>query len=225
MKKLSKVRLIIMAHPDDPELACGGTTAQWTQKDAVYYIVVSCGEKGTWNKNTSPFVVAKKREEEAKKAARFLGVRKVIFLRHPDGEIKKIHTLKLEIAALIRHIKPHTIVTHDPWRRHFHPDHRATGWAVIDAIMIARDWHFYPFLLEIGLKPHRSKQLLMTPTDRPTFINDITKTFKKKINAIKIHKSQLGQLPNWEKRISEYAKKVGELSGFKFGEGFYQMSI
>ncbi len=214
-----------MAHPDDPELACGGTVAQWTQKDDVYYIIVSCGEKGTWNRHDSPYCVAEQREKEAKKAARFLGVKKVIFLHHPDGEVGGIKTLKIELAALIRYIKPQTIVTHDPWRRHFHPDHRATAWAVIDAIMIARDWHFYPFLREIGLRPHRAQQLLTTPTDNPTFINDITKTFKKKIAAIRIHRSQLRQLPNWEKHITEFTKKIGERSGFKFAEGFCEMSV
>lgn len=225
MKRLSKVRLIIMAHPDDPELACGGSIARWAEKDEVYYIIVSSGEKGTWDRNDTPFHVAEMRENEAKEAAQFLGVKKVIFLRHSDGEIESVKTLKIEIAALIRRLKPHTIVTHDPWRRQFHPDHRATGFAVIDAIMIARDWHFYPFLEEVGLAPHRSEELLLTPTDNPAFINDISTTFGKKLQAIRIHKSQLEQLPDWERRIKEMAETVGKSSGFKYGEGFYQMRI
>ncbi|TES94235.1 MAG: PIG-L family deacetylase [Candidatus Cloacimonadota bacterium] len=225
MKRLSKVRLIIMAHPDDPELACGGSIARWAEKDEVYYIIVSSGEKGTWDRNVLPFKVAKKREEEALEAAQFLGVKKVIFLRHADGEIQSVKTIKIEIAALIRRLKPHTIVTHDPWRRQFHPDHRASGFAVIDAIMIARDWHFYPFLKEVGLAPHRSEELLLTPTDNPTFINDISTTFGKKLQAIRIHKSQLEQLPDWERRIKEMTETVGKSSGFKYGEGFYQMRI
>ena len=226
MRKSVKIRLVVMAHPDDPELACGGTIAKWTEQgDEVYYIIVSCGEKGTWDRDVSPFRVAETREKEANEAAKYLGVKKVIFLRHPDGNIGLANTLKLEIAALIRKLKPHTIVTHDPWRRHFHPDHRATGFIVIDAIMIARDWHFYPFLREIGLEPHRADELLLTPSDSPTFINDISKTLDRKIKAIRIHKSQLGQLPNWEQRIKKMAETVGETSGFKFGEGFYQMII
>ncbi|GAH18031.1 unnamed protein product, partial [marine sediment metagenome] len=202
--------------PDDPELACGGTIAKWTgQGDEVYYIIVSCGEKGTWDRDVSPFNVAETREKEANEAAEYLGVKKVIFLRHPDGNIGLANTLKLEIAALIRKLKPHTIVTHDPWRRHFHPDHRATGFIVIDAITIARDWHFYPFLREIGLRPHRAKELLFTPTDKPTFVNDVSDTFEIKIRAIRIHKSQLNQLPNWEKRIKKMAVDVGKTSGFE----------
>jgi len=225
MKKSSKVRLIIMAHPDDPELACGGSIAKWAEQDKVYYIIVSSGEMGTWGKNVSPLKVADKREEEAREAARFLGVKKIIFLRHSDGEVGTIKTFIIEIAVLISSLKPHTIVTHDPWRRQFHPDHRATGLAVIDAIMIARDLHFYPFLQEIGLTPHRAEELLLTPTDKPTLVNDISTTFTKKMQAIRIHKSQLEQLPNWESRIKKMAETQGKISGFKFGEGFYQMLI
>jgi len=225
MKTSSKIRLIIMAHPDDPELACGGTVAKWAKKDTISYIIVSSGEKGTRSKYVSPFMIAKKREDEAKKSARFLGVKKIIFLRHPDGLVGSSENLALELATLMRHIKPHTIVTHDLWYRQFHPDHRATAAAVITAIMITRDWHFYPFLSEIGLRPHRPKQLLMTPTDKPTLVSDITDTFKKKIEAIAIHKSQLKQLPKWKKRITQRAERDGRISNFKYGEGFYQMRI
>jgi len=214
-----------MAHPDDPELACGGTVARWACQDIVTHIIVSCGEKGSWDKHDSPLEIAAMREKEAQRAAKILGTKKVIFLRHPDGDVRKSTTLGLELAALIRHLKPYTIVTHDPWRRQFHPDHRATGFAVIEAVMIARDWHFSPVLKEIGLKVHRARELLLTPTDEPTFVNDITATFKKKLTAIQCHKSQLGQLPGWKKRITVFASSTGKPAGFKYGEGFYRMRI
>jgi len=214
-----------MAHPDDPELACGGSIAHWTREDNVHYIIVSCGEKGTWDKNASPLLVAARREKEARKAAQYLGVSKVVFLRHPDGEVANVATLKLELAALIRRFRPYTIVTHDPWSRYFHSDHRATANAVIEGIMIARDWHFYPFLLEIGLKPHRAKELLLGITEKPNHFIDITRTFKKKIKAISMHQSQLAQLPDWQKRVTARVKNDGALAGYKYGEGFYKMRI
>lgn len=225
MKKSSRTRLVVMAHPDDPELACGGSIARWAEKDNVYHIIISCGEKGTWDKHASPLLVARKREEEAKRAAHFLGVKKVIFLRHPDGEVSNVKTLKLELAALIRQLKPYTIVTHDPWSHFFHPDHRATAHAVIEGIMVARDWHFYPFLLEIGLKPFRASELLLGITEQPNFVIDITATYKKKIKAISMHRSQLGQLPGWRKRVLDRVRKDGAPAGYKFGEGFYKMHI
>jgi len=87
-----------MAHPDDPELSSGGTIAQWTKEGNVHYIIVSCGEKGTWDRNASPFMIAETREKEARSAARFLGVKKVIFLRRPDGAVDAEGCLKIELA-------------------------------------------------------------------------------------------------------------------------------
>ncbi len=225
MKGSSKNRLIVMAHPDDPELACGGSIAQWAGNDRVYNVIVSCGEKGTWDENASPLEIARKREKEAVKSARYLGVRKVIFLRHPDGEVGSMKTLKLELAALIRKHKPHTIVTHDPWSRYFHPDHRATAHAVIEGIMIARDWHFYPFLLEIGLRPHRPDELLLGITENANHVVDISATYEKKMRAISMHRSQLGQLPDWRRRVRMRVRKDGALAGYRYGEGFYKMHV
>ncbi len=225
MRTSSKNRLIIMAHPDDPELACGGTIARWAEKDKVYNVIVTCGEKGTWDKDASPLLVAATREKEAQKAARFLGVKKVIFLRHPDGEVGSVRTLKLELAALIRKYKPYTVVTHDPWSKFFHPDHRATAHGVIEAIMIARDWHFYPFLLEVGLRPHRPAELLLGVTENPNHVIDVTTTTAKKIRAITMHRSQLEQLPGWQRRVRDRMKSDGARAGYEYGEGFYSMRI
>jgi len=65
--------------------------------------------------------------------------------------------------------------------------------------MIARDWHFYPFLREIGLKPARPEKLLLASTDNPNFIVDITDTIDKKIKA--------------------------KDSDFEYGEAFYDMAL
>lgn len=225
MRGSAKNRMIIMAHPDDPELSCGGSIALWSERGRVYNVIVSCGEKGTWDRKASPLLVAEKREKEARRAAKYLGVERIIFLRHPDGEISSVKTLKIELAALIRKLKPYTIVTHDPWSRFFHPDHRATAHAVIEAIMIARDWHFFPFLLEVGLKPHRAGELLLGITEKCNHVIDITTTYRKKIKAIAMHKSQLGQLPDWQKRIRDRVTSDGSLAGYKFGEGFFKMRV
>lgn len=225
MKKSSKIKLIIMAHPDDPELACGGTIAIWARTTPVQYILVSSGDKGTRTRKDSPFRIAALREKEARTAAQYLGVKKVIFLRQPDGSVEHNQTLALELAILIRHIQPYSIVTHDPWRRQFHPDHRATGLAVIDAIMIARDWLFSPALMEIGLAKHRTHELLLTPTDNPTVFQDITGVLDKKISAIKKHKSQLSNLYRWEQRITQRAEEEGKRAGYRHAEAFFRMRI
>jgi hypothetical protein len=40
-----------------------------------------------------------------------------------------------------------------------------------------------------------------------------------------MHKSQLGQLPNWRKRVLERIKSDGAQAGYDFGEGFYKMRV
>jgi LmbE family N-acetylglucosaminyl deacetylase len=56
-------------------------------------------------------------------------------------------------------------------------------------------------------------------------VNDITQTYRKKLRAISMHKSQLGQLPNWRKRVLERIKSDGARAGYDFGEGFYKMRV
>jgi LmbE family N-acetylglucosaminyl deacetylase len=217
--------LVIMAHPDDAELACGGSVAKWTSEGDVNYIIASDGGKGSWDENEAPYTVSCRREEEQQKAADYLGVKKVIFLQHSDGELKNINSLRIEFAALIRKLKPYRIVTNDPWMRMFHPDHRANAFAVIDGIMIARDWHFYPFLRELDLAPARPEKLLLTPTDNPNFIVDITDTIEKKIKAIAFHESQVAIQEGWEEKIKNWSREIAKDADFEYGEAFYEMRI
>jgi N,N'-diacetylchitobiose non-reducing end deacetylase len=224
-KKSSGSTLVIMPHPDDAELACGGSVAKWVGEGDVYYVIASDGGKGSWNENEAPYTVSCKRENEQNKAADYLGVKKVIFLQHSDGELENIKTLRVELAALIRKFKPYRIVTNDPWTRMFHPDHRANAFAVIGGIMIARDWHFYPFLKEIGLKPARPEKLLLAPTDNPNFVVDITDTIDKKTKAIGFHESQVTIHEGWEKNIRDWSREIAKDSNFEYGEAFYDMPL
>ena len=222
---LSKNTLVIMAHPDDAELACGGSVAKWVLEGNVYYVIASDGGKGSWDEDEAPYTVSCRRENEQKKAAKYLGVKKVIFLQHSDGELENIGALRLEFAALIRKLKPYRIVTNDPWTRMFHPDHRANAFAVIGGIMIARDWHFYPFLREIGLAPTRPEKLLLAPTDKPNFVVNITNTIDKKIKAIGFHESQVAIHEGWEDEIKRWSGEMAKDSAFEFGEAFYDMRL
>jgi LmbE family N-acetylglucosaminyl deacetylase len=224
-KKSPRNTLVIMAHPDDAELACGGSVAKWVQEGEVNYVIASDGGKGSWNEEEAPYTVSCRREKEQKKAAEFLGVKKVIFLQHSDGELENIAALRIEFAALIRKLKPYRIIANDPWYRMFHPDHRANAFAVIGGIMIARDWHFYPFLREIGLKPARPEKLLLTPTDKPNFIVDISDTIDKKIKAIGFHDSQVSVHKGWKKDIRKWSRETAKDSDFEYGEAFYDLHL
>src|SRR5690554_6860205 len=108
--------LIIFAHPDDAENHCGGTIASWKAQQAwVGYVLVTSGNRGTHDLSVPPHELARRREAEQQAAAAVLQVDQVDYLRYNDGEIHAVPSLRAELAALIRHYRPDTICTHDPW--------------------------------------------------------------------------------------------------------------
>jgi len=120
--------LVVVAHPDDAELGAGGSMARWVEDGAaVRTVVCTNGDKGT-KEDLSPFRLAETREAEQLAASKALGVKETLFLRHRDGELEDTRAFRNQIAFLIRHFRPDTVVTHDPWRPHYqHPDHQAVG--------------------------------------------------------------------------------------------------
>jgi len=108
--------MVVTPHPDDAEYGVAGTVARWTSngKDVVY-VVCTNGDKGTSDSNMKPEELAKIREEEQLAAARLLGVREVIFLRHPDQSLEDTADFRKELVRLIRLYKPETVVTADPY--------------------------------------------------------------------------------------------------------------
>jgi LmbE family N-acetylglucosaminyl deacetylase len=219
--------LVVVAHPDDAELGSGGSIARWIADGAtVDYVIATNGNKGTKDGAVSPHQLSDIREAEQKAAAKVLGVRDVVFLRYNDGELRPDDGLKIQLAILIRHYRPDAVVTHDPWRNyHLHPDHRALGIAVTDAIVAARDHLFLPALSVIDLKPHHTPNALYAGADNPNHFVDIAGTLDIKINSIGSHTSQMTRVAGWQDRVRERAAKVGGKGGLGFAEGFHLLEM
>jgi len=137
--------LVIMAHPDDPEFFCGATIARWRSLDhQVSYCLLTKGQRGTQDPEADPLAIGGIRMEEQLNAAGVLGVSNIRFMDYMDGELVPDLQLRNELVRTIREIKPDIIVTSDPTNlfpgenRINHPDHRAAGQAVIDAIFRQR---------------------------------------------------------------------------------------
>ncbi len=87
-----------------------------------------------------------------------------------DGELDNGVDERREVARVIRTVRPAVVLGHDPWRRYrLHPDHRAAGFLTVDALVAARDPHFFP---ELGLAPHRPELLLLFEADLPNHVED-----------------------------------------------------
>ena len=222
--------MVVTPHPDDAEFGVAGTVARWVREGkSVIYVVCTSGEKGTSDPNMKPDELAKIREQEQLAAAKLLGVREVIFLRHSDQSLEDTPEFRKEIVRLIRMYRPETVVTADPYRRYmWHRDHRIAGQVVLDAIFpYARDHLAYPDFLEEGLQPHKVGEVLLWATEDPNYRSDITGTFDIKVSALRCHKSQEGahSFSDIEEWLREWAKAMAEEEDFELAEAFHRVEI
>ena len=194
--------LVILAHPDDPEFFCGATLAKWARAGHhITYVLLTCGDKGynsvTTTADISPDDLCSVRHEEQGAAAKVIGAEAVHIMDFPDGYLVPDLDTRRKVVREIRRHKPDILVTCDPQNLFAtyginHPDHRAAGQVVIDAVFpaVGNDAYF-PELLEEGFKPHMPKEIWCSLTQQPNTTVDVTETWEVKLQAILEHKTQV----------------------------------
>jgi LmbE family N-acetylglucosaminyl deacetylase len=203
--------LVILAHPDDPEFFCGATLAQWARAGHhITYQIITCGDKG-FNESTSVEMTTDAlcaiRHEEQIAAAKVIGADAVHFMDRPDGYLVPDLNMRREIVRVIRKFKPDILVTCDPQTLFAtyginHPDHRAAGQVVMDAVFPAAGSPvFFPELLAEGYEPHMPKEIWCTLTMQPNVKIDVTETWQIKLDAILKHKSQIADVDKFLERM------------------------
>jgi LmbE family N-acetylglucosaminyl deacetylase len=200
----------VFAHPDDPEFFCGATFARWAAEGVhITFVMATSGDKGSSDPEMTHQRLIEIREAEERAAAAVLGVKEVVFLRYPDGELQPNLELRRDITRMIRLKKPDVVVTNDPtvfwWGTSGvnHPDHRAIGTATMDAVFpTARDrLNFIELERDEGLDTHKVYQLYLTATASPTTKVDVTQYVETKINALREHKSQIADMDAMAERM------------------------
>lgn len=183
--------LAVGAHPDDIEFGAGATLARWAAAGCeVSLLVCTDGSKGTWDVNADLDALVATRQEEARAAAQALGATgEVVFLGVTDGELENDRATRSELARWIRLLQPDVLLGHDPWMRYrLHPDHRAAGFLTCDALVAARDPHFFP---EHGIAHHRPDALLLFEADEPNHAEPADDTaVAAMVAALESHRSQ-----------------------------------
>jgi len=204
--------LIIYAHPDDAEFFAGGTIARWADEGAdITLFLISSGDKGTSDRSLSSRELRDTREQETRAAAEQLGIRDVVFMRVPDGEIQPGLHLRRAIVRMIRLKRPDTVLSSDPvnrWRgdnRLNHPDHWIVASEVMSAVYpAARDHLNFPELLDDeGLEPHITPNLYLALPTEPNLLIETTAYQPQKLLALREHKSQIPDFDMLKKRLAE----------------------
>lgn len=215
--------LFIGAHPDDCELFTGGTIAKLCRQGyKVGILDLTAGElssRGT----------LEERLKEAKQAAKVLGVTARETLNLGDTSLRDKEENIQQIVEVIRKLKPGLVFLGYPTDRH--PDHNK-------ATNLAQQALFYARLKNYLCKgqPHKISAycyyLGNSPSPpAPTFIVDISDTYKIKIKALRAYKSQFfnpkfKDAPTYisSKEFFEFieirARYYGGLIGVTYGEPF-----
>jgi bacillithiol biosynthesis deacetylase BshB1 len=209
------------AHPDDIELSCGGTIAKSVADGLRVGIVeLTRGEMGT---RGTPQI----RRREAKNAARILGATFREQLDFGDGALRTGRDEELRLVEVIRRCHPKVIFT--TWPDDRHPDHTRTGRLVAESA-------FYSGLraLNTGMPAHRPQVTIYYPQNylvTPSFVIDVTKSWKTKMRAIAAFKSQFYDPKSKEpltfisdkkfvQTIEARGRHFGALIGVEYGEAF-----
>ena len=193
--------LVLLAHPDDPEFFCGASIARWVlEGHQVNYCLLTCGDKGTKDRDLASDQLCCIRQEEQREAAKILGVNGVRFLNYPDGYLVPDLTLRREVTRVIRQERPDILVTCDPTTFFHgnnslnHPDHRAAGQVALEAVFPAARDHltFIELWRDENLEPHIVREVWVCGSTEPNVILDVTDLWETKIRALYEHKSQIG---------------------------------
>ncbi len=191
--------LVILAHPDDPEFFCGAMIARWSALGhQVSYCLLTKGQRGTQAADIDPQEIGSMRVQEQMDAAAVLGVTQIHWMDYLDGELTANLELRNAIVKEIRQIRPDIVVTCDPSNlfpapdRINHPDHRAAGQVVIDAVFPASGNPGYHLRNETGVIPaHQVEEVWLSLTHQPNCSFNLSNYLDNKIEAILCHRSQI----------------------------------
>jgi N-acetylglucosamine malate deacetylase 1 len=219
--------LAIAAHPDDVELTCGGTLLKMAQRGYKTGILdLTAGEMGT---RGTPEIRAK----EAARAAKLLAVKWRGTLGVLDSDVQPSRQHKLRLAAVIRQLRPKTVIL--PYWEARHPDHYHASTLGYEACFLAG---LKQLPIE-GVAYRPSKILYSTSYAdvRPTFVVDITTQYEQRRKAILAYGSQFRlrksekkskvylAIDRLEEEMNQLARHHGQRIGVRYGEPFLQKEL
>lgn len=199
--------LVVLGHPDDNEIICGGIVARLlAEGKKVRSVAMTNGGKGFQNRtDVSEEEYSKIRKSEQIEAGKELGLIEVdIFnIDIPDGELENTVENIGKVVFHIRQFKPDIIITQNPFEPintfnseiHWvnHRDHRHAALITIDAAYpYSRDRGFFPeHFTKYNLEPHEVSELLFSDAYAYPDVRyfDVTKYIDKKRNALLKHKN------------------------------------
>ncbi len=209
--------LAIGPHPDDVEGGMGGTILRLTKLGhEVHILDLTDGEP-------TPYGNPETRLKESKEAAALLGISSRTILDLPNRFLFDNVESRQKVAEVIRKIRPDIMFL--PYWEDAHPDH-------IQGTLIGEAARFYAKVTSLDIEgepcyPSRIFYYLCTHLRihiDPSFIIDVSEEHEKKIQILKVYRSQFTYSEErWNlisTLITSYDQYYGTLIRRQFGEPF-----
>ncbi len=227
--------LALFAHPDDAEFLCAGTLAHLVDRGAkVHIATMTAGDCGS--ARLSPERIARIRRQEAARAVKLVhGAYTCVGER--DLSIFYDWRTLAKVMGLVRRAGPELVLTHSPVD--YMVDHETTCRLVQTACFGATARNYRTPARAAAVRPLRSiphlyyaepfggRDVLGNEIRSNLFV-DITATLARKLEMLDCHKSQQAWLRAQQgisdnsSMVHQMAGRAGELSGFRWAEGYRQ---
>jgi LmbE family N-acetylglucosaminyl deacetylase len=207
--------LVIAPHPDDEVLGCGGTIIKHIESgDVIYLCIVTSAYTPDWSEE-----FLRNRKKEISEVNKILGIKKTLYLDLPTVKLDTVpqNELVKSISKVIMEVKPDIVYT--PHQGDLNKDHRLV---------------FEASLVSLRPSNHKINRILsyetLSETEwghplapfTPNVYVDISGTFKKKLKAMSVYKTEVRKYPHPRslEAIEALARKRGSEAGVEFAEAF-----
>jgi len=207
--------LIIAVHPDDETLGCGGTLLKHkANNDEIHWLICTDIDEKHGYYNI--------RQNEIKEVSDLYDFDSVYNLKLKTMQVDEYGMSELigGISKVINETKPNIIYL--PFKGDIHSDHRKIFKASYSCTKSFR----YPFIKKIYMMETLSETEFAPSTKEDSFIPnvfvDISEFMDKKIEIMKVFKSEIGEhpFPRSEKNIKALSMYRGATCGCKYAESF-----
>ncbi|WP_149723710.1 PIG-L deacetylase family protein [Campylobacter concisus] len=207
--------LVVAVHPDDETLGCGGTLLKHKHDgDEIYWLICTKMDE------ISDYHTARENEiKQASDAYKFDGVFS-LGLNTMRVDEYGMSELIGKVSKVISEVKPNIIYL--PFKSDVHSDHRKIFEASYSCTKVFR----YPFIKKIYMMEILSETEFAPGVKEDAFMPnsfvDISNYLDKKIEIMKIFKSEIGEhpFPRSERNLRALATLRGATCGCEYAESF-----
>jgi N-acetylglucosamine malate deacetylase 1 len=214
--------IAVAAHPDDAEIACGGTLAKLAKQGyRVGIIDLTDGEPTPGS--TGPEM----RLAEARRAAEILGLAERVTLDLPNRRLFDCFEARVKLACEFRRFRPRLVLGLGGKTPTASPDHYQASLIIEAAVFYSKltKWDecfqgLDPYVIPRRLEFFLSFEMV-SPAVRHAMVVDISDTLETKLASIACYVSQFPPEKRYAlERFRAFAVQQGMAAGFAAGESF-----